>query len=608
MGSEYTGSHPDPNTQRRQPYSAQHFSSQEEQYREQQQAQKNNDEDTQRLPAAPTAPGVPVRPVSSAQANYVQHQEPAYREHVSGSLVVHPADAPYFRPAYVPYHMPTQPLPAAQLQQAGQPIQPAQQPAQQYSGYPAYPSNGQQNTQQPVAHGYQGYYPHQPYPNYPGYSPYYGNYGYPYPYPFVWRPPQPKRDGYLFGISIASFVGALLVLLGGLACTFILLLVAAFPTAGRLSGSQEFGAVVLFTALCVAGLFGGGFSLYHSIRSVFLKRPSTDFRLPWFWLFLLLYTGVVVIASAMRASHAAVTNIPLTIFLIALAGVLPALTILALTLRRLHFPRTVHWPTSWRRFTLAVVSGSTLAIVLASIFELILTAVLVQSLHISNIAIDNPNQPIPSDPKAILSIFVLVSVIAPLVEEAVKPLAVVVMIGRVRSAAEAFILGMSAGIGFDLIETSGYISQGYRDWIDVALQRSSAGLLHGLGAAMVALGWYYLTHPKESNHRFLLGFGCMVYAVLQHAIWNGSFVLQLLPAPIGPFFDTGTITLGTISFQAFLLVYVVETLLMLIFLWYVTSKIRGKRPTTPETQLASTMDDSRDERLPREMIHAQTTV
>ena len=64
--------------------------------------------------------------------------------------------------------------------------------------------------------------------------------------------------------------------------------------------------------------------------------------------------------------------------------------------------------------------------------------------------------------------------------------------------------------------------------------------------------------------------------MVQHALWNGSFGLQLLPAPIGPYLDKGTIPVGPITFPSFLLVYVVESILMLIFFLYVTKKLRAK--------------------------------
>lgn len=513
----------------------------------------------------------PNEPPRAAPTHDEQQYEPAYREHVTGPLRVPPTYAP--PPVAPPQGQQRQQMPQAPQQGAAYPP---------YAPPYGYPPQGAY----PYGNGYAPYPPYPQYYGYPGYPNYPGYPGYP---PYYYYPPQPtgpKRDGYLFGISLTSFICSILVLLGGLVCFLLLLVTSVVPTSSKLSGAQFFSSYVLFTALGVAGVVGGAFSLYHSIRSLFLKKPSAPFKLPWFWLFLALYVIVLVIAAIMRATNQAVADIPLTIFLITLAGILPALTILAIAVRRVHFPRSAAWPTTWRRFTLAVVSGATLAIMLASIFELILTVVVARGLGVSAISLDNPNQSIPQNPAMIGFLVILVSVIAPLVEEAVKPLAVVILIGRVRSAAEAFILGLSCGIGFDLIETSGYISMGYKDWLDVALQRSTAGLLHGLGAAMVALGWYYLTHPKESRHRFLLPLGCWLYAVLQHAIWNGSFGLQLLPAPIGPYLNNGSITLGTFSFPSFTLVYVIESALMLAFLFYMTRKVRPKIPTkpTPDTK------------------------
>ncbi len=529
-----------------------------------------------------TQPLRAVRPQRDEKIDAYQeptYQEPAYQEHVTGSLVVHPSEAPYFRPAYQPYQPPAQPMPVPQPGQAnGYPptnsypmgtAQPA--PYAPYAGYPPY--NGQNGyAQAPYAPYPQQYY------NYPAYA--YAPHGYyqPYGYAYPWQPPQPKRDGYLLGMSISAFAGSFLVFLAGIVSVLFLLLIAAIPSTRSLSASMRFSAVVQMVAFAIAGLVGGSFTFYHSFRSLFLKRPSAQFKMPWFWIFFALYLVVVLIAAAMRANGQAVTSTPLTIFMIALAGILPSLTVIALGVRRVHFPREARWPTTWRRFAVALVSGATLAIMLALVFELVLTVVLEQQLGIKNIALDNPDQPIPHDVKSIIFLLLIVSVVAPLVEEGVKPLAVAIMSGRLRSADEAFVLGLACGTGFNLIETSGYMSMGYNNWLDVALQRTSSGLLHGFGAAMVSLGWYYLTHPKASNHRFLLPLGCWGYAVLQHAIWNGSFVVALLPAPIGPFLDNGTVPLGPLSFPAIMLVYGALTILMLIFFFYVTKKIRPGRP------------------------------
>jgi len=446
------------------------------------------------------------------------------------------------------------------------PLAEAQSPQQQQyaNGYPPYPS------------AHPGYPEYPTYPRDSSHRPYYDA----VPYGYDPTPAQPRRDRYLLAMAIVSFVASILSLLAGLVSMIFLILIIVLPTTSTMPVSLLFGGIVQFVALTLAFLLGGGFGLYHSIRSLFLKRPSADFKLPWFWIFLLLYLGVILIASILRSERQAVANTPLAVALIILAGSLPAIAVLALGVRRVHFPRSAPWSTSWRRFSMAIISGTTLAIVIAGAIELGLVIFVSLVLKVRGFSITNLDQPLPQDTRAVGLVLIVVSVIAPLVEEAVKPLAVVVMIGRMRSAAEAFVLGLACGIGFDLVETSGYIAMGYRDWSYVALQRSSAGLLHGFGAGMVALGWYYLTHGKSNRHRIVLGLGCWAYALLQHAIWNGSSFLQILPAPIGPFLS-GNVPLGPYSFPAFLLVLIAESFLMLAFFVYVTGKLRGQSTDTP---------------------------
>lgn len=267
------------------------------------------------------------------------------------------------------------------------------------------------------------------------------------------------------------------------------------------------------------------------------------------------------------------TSWPLTGLMVYLTGLLPALTVLALGMRCLSFPlwpfgrarntsepRT--WPTTWRRMTLALLSGATLSITLAFVLELVFLLILIGSQGISYFQyaqLDTNNSSI--------ILIVTATVVAPLVEEMVKPLAVVVLIGRVQSKVEAFALGLACGIGFNLVETSGYISQGYGDWLNTALIRSSTGLLHGFGAAMVALGWYILTHKEEGLwwKRLLVALGCMGYAILQHALWNGTTALIFLPGPLGTFFQTWSWSAGPVSLSGTDLVNIAEVVPMLIF-------------------------------------------
>lgn len=466
----------------------------------------------------------------------------------------------------------------------------------------------------PAAAGaYQPVYPGQPtapptpYPGYGGVAP---TYAYPGYYPWPLAPDQPKRDTYLLVVGIIAFAGSLLAILGGLASVGIMLLTIAIPSQ-RSTPDQLFANTILFLALAFVGLVGGGFCTYHSIRSLFLRKPSKNIWLPHFWIFLLCYFATLGLGYWLHTQGQSTTSPLLTGLLIYLSAALPALMVLALGLRRLRFSlveqwsdfwrfvrrqpqrsataevsRHGQWPTSWRRLVLALVSGATLSVVLAGVLELIIQFILVGSRGGMVLqALNDPN--FNPDPSLYGVLFLMLAVVAPIVEELVKPLAVVILIGRVRSKAEAFALGLACGIGFNLVETTGYISSGANDWLNVALIRSGAGLLHGFGAAMVALGWYILTHKDEGRwlRRLLLGFGCGLYAVFQHALWNGSWGLQLIPGPIGDFFTNWSWTVGTLTLSASELVNIGEMFGILIFFVYMAGRLRVRAKVQPLTSV-----------------------
>ena len=415
---------------------------------------------------------------------------------------------------------------------------------------------------QPGYGAYNGY-PNAAYPGYPGYP----------PYAMPYSPLRPRRDGYLYGIGITSLIGSSLVILGGLVALLLLSILSTVPNS-QLSSSEQFSATVTLLAFGLIGLIGGGYGLYHSIRSVFLRKPSADFKMPTFWLFVALYLVTLGAAYALHVQGQDTAYVPLTVFLILMAGLLPALAVLALGDRGLRFPKKGAWPTSWRRFTLAIVSGATLGVLVAGLLEFLFEVVLARGQGVNPfLCLTNPGAPQCQDPQIYNLLLITVAIVAPLVEEAVKPLAAVILIGRVRSAAEAFVLGLSCGIGFDLIETSGYISSSYPDWLSTALIRTGAGLLHGLGAAMVVLGWYFLTHPGKN--RVGKALGCWLYAVVQHAVWNGSWGLALLPGATGQFFNS-TLTLGSLTLPYYYIVNIAEAIFMFCFFLYMTHRLRNR--------------------------------
>jgi len=500
-------------------------------------ADSSND-DTQ---PRPNVPALPVDP------QFTLH------EHVSGQLPVHPAEAPLFRPAYNPYPQPQQGQP--------RPLPPPQRPGTAPSQ--PYP---------PAGYGY-------PPPAYSG-APAYNGYGYPYGYPppygypyYGWQP-RPKRDGYQFAVSIVTTIGAALAILGGLFSAFILLLVLLVPHPTE-PNNIFFSGVMTYLAFTIAGVVGGAFCLYHSIRALNLK-PSASVRLPWFWIPIILYLLVLGIGYALQTNGLSVTYWSLTIFMISLAAVFPALALAALGVRRLRFPT---WPTTWRRFTLALVSGATLGIGLALILELGLSLLALRSSgNLFFNCIDDPSGPGCNQALQFNIVFLIVAVIGPVVEETVKPLGVALYSGRMRSAAESFTLGMAAGIGFALVETVGYIGSGYQDWLSVALMRTGASLLHGFGAGMVALGWYYLVHRKQGGG-ILIAVLCWLYAVFQHLVWNGTAVLAFLPAPVGSTIDSWNINLGFTALPFLEVMNIIEAILILVFFIYMTGRLRRHKPT-----------------------------
>jgi len=110
---------------------------------------------------------------------------------------------------------------------------------------------------------------------------------------------------------------------------------------------------------------------------------------------------------------------------------------------------------------------------------------------------------------------------------------VVLCIRRLRTPAGAFLMGLGAGCGFAIFESvSIYIGQGQADWIVVALERVGSSLLHGVGAGMAALGWYYLINGRGVRLRWWRGFGCLAYALFQHGLFNGLALVTSLPGPV----------------------------------------------------------------------------
>lgn len=446
---------------------------------------------------APAAPFVVTTPPAAALASPAAPSDTAAQEHGPRPASPVPASPPGGgTPPYIPGGYPY-PYPA----QAGSP-----QPAY---GWPAY-----------------GAYGVNPYP----YNPYAG-YGYPaYPYgsPWLYYPyiAQPRRrsanETYALVISwVVTIAGGLSVICGLL----VTLLLMQSITHG---GGNNLVTLGDYVGFMLAPLLGGSLTLYYGIRGI-LRKPSPRFTLPhpviFFGLTLVTFIVAVVLWHVNTSPGPALAVLPL----VCLAVALPALTLLAYTTWRLRMP------TSRRHIWMSLIYGSTLAALIALILNTVgevIIALFIYATEPGNSSrLTSPTNP-TSDPTQLVGVFLLVSVLAPLVEEGVKPLGALLIMPRLRTPASAFLTGMAAGVGFSIFETlSIYIGRGEADWIVIAIERFGAAFLHGVGAGMGALAWYYVINGRGVRLRWLRAIGCFLYAVVQHGVYNGIAVLVSLPQP-----------------------------------------------------------------------------
>jgi RsiW-degrading membrane proteinase PrsW (M82 family) len=338
---------------------------------------------------------------------------------------------------------------------------------------------------------------------------------------------SPRRapgETYALVISwIVTFAGGLSIICG--------LLISLLTFLSILQGSNSLTSVDTFVSFLFAPVIGGGFAIYYGIRGI-QRQPSPRFTLPS-PLFLLGLTALVFVAGIVTW-HLTQSPGPafLALPLVVLSAAMPALTILSFTTWRLRNP------TSRRHVWMSFIYGSTLAILIALILNTLgAVFVVIFELSLEPHSTSSGNPIAPSSPGnsqvQIIGALLLLSVLAPLVEEGVKPLGVVLCIRRIRSPAGAFLMGLAAGCGFAIFESvSIYIGQGQADWIAVAIERIGSSLLHGVGAGMAALGWYYLINGKGVRLRWWRGFGCLAYALVQHGLFNGLALFTSLPGPV----------------------------------------------------------------------------
>jgi RsiW-degrading membrane proteinase PrsW (M82 family) len=339
----------------------------------------------------------------------------------------------------------------------------------------------------------------------------------------------------------------------------------------------------VLTFVPVAGAFtvallGGGAVVVAQVRPSLHGRPSRRLRTPYPWTFLL---ALVLVVAAGEASLRLRGEPDLSFApLLLLGAALPPLAAVALA------ASSVGEPPSYRRMTLAAVAGGTLSVGAAIVLELVvpvLAAVLIAPIRdmLRDLAVLIEEQRFSDllrSPGALL-ILAQLAVVAPLVEEAVKPIGVVILGRRIRRASDALLLGMACGAGFAIIENIMYEGGGLKLWTGVTIVRAVGGALHPFGAGLVALGIVGVVHAEHDAWRRLAR--NYLLAVGAHAIWNGvSGIFMLLESAhqgvLGP-----VDLRGVIMDAALLALLLAEGVILMLGVREIASRLSAGQPSIP---------------------------
>ena len=137
------------------------------------------------------------------------------------------------------------------------------------------------------------------------------------------------------------------------------------------------------------------------------------------------------------------------------------------------------------------------------------------------------------------ALFLMIGVLAPVVEELFKPMAIWFLLKRPLKDSEGFSLGLISGGAFALLESGGLVSQITSEtWVQAVVLRAATGLLHiglsGFVGYQLVSNW----NRKQFGHAILYLFG----AAGLHGAWNSLALLS-------SFSTAGAAAAGAAEFQ-----------------------------------------------------------
>lgn len=379
-------------------------------------------------------------------------------------------------------------------------------------------------------------------------------------------------------------IAKVLTLLVGLVIIFTgvslgsLYLLLSFLAPGTIGSPLNAGIIGLSMFALALGL--GGALVFETV-STLSRRSSSVFHLPSPIAFIVSF--VVVIALGLFVSWAGQISWVLFPFFYVLGIGLPVAWVMSVAGGRLVRSGTL---VTWRETILQLSSGAFVTTSLALLFELLVVlgflvtaavAVLltpggpesIEALVVnlqSPTWIDHPGniEELITSPVVMVSLFFLLAVAVPMIEELLKAIGVILMGYRHPSREQALWWGLLGGAGFAFAEGlfNGNLAAGELSWGALAPMRFGATILHCTTGALMGLGWYALLRHK----RPLLWLTRYVQACALHAVWNALSLGLAFASPETtshqPNVLTGTLPGLVLTGSLFLLAIAMVTLLM----------------------------------------------
>jgi hypothetical protein len=122
------------------------------------------------------------------------------------------------------------------------------------------------------------------------------------------------------------------------------------------------------------------------------------------------------------------------------------------------------------------------------------------------------------NPWVLAALFGFIAGLVPLIEEAVKTLAVLPLARRF-TPAEAFLGGALGGAGYGLFEAL-FLSQPDPSWLTTMIGRGGASVMHAFTAAITCWGISQVVHRRAWGRLALAYFA----SVFMHSLWNASVI------------------------------------------------------------------------------------